>query len=213
MKGRVQTVRIALHQSDSALHVLQYPSGWHLCYNHSLRQFPFSLRRSRPHKRRYLWKSRLYLNSKTYKILTKWYHDITKPSSTFQDKTKKMSKCHTKTHSSRQNNAFQNTFPFEGKVGTKCSAFSGKCLRHWLRRALGYPWKCLRHFLRLTVGWGVARVKNRFHSRNFLRRKSLVSSKTKKSVAKSNATFFAEFLPLWNALWFLCYKVFIFISL
>ena len=103
MKGRVQTVRIALHQSDSALHVLQYPSGWHLCYNHSLRQFPFSLRRSRPHKRRYLWKSRLYLNSKTYKILTKWYHDITKPSSTFQNKTKKMSKCHTKNHSSRQN--------------------------------------------------------------------------------------------------------------
>ena len=117
MKGRVQTVRIALHQSDSALHVLQYPSGWHLCYNHSLRQFPFSLRRSRPHKRRYLWKLRLYLNSKTYKILTKWYHDITKPSSTFQDKTKKMSKCHTKPISSRQKNAF----PFEGKVGTKCS--------------------------------------------------------------------------------------------
>ena len=153
------------------------------------------------------------LTQKHIKILLKWYHVITKPSSTFQDKTKKMSKYHTKTHSSRQNNAFQKAFPFEGKVGTKCSAFSGKCLRHWLRRALGYPWKCLRHFLRLTVGWGVARVKNRFHSRNFLRRKSLVSSKTKKSVAKSNAVFFAEFLPLWNALWFLCYKVFIFISL
>ena len=29
--------------------------------------------------------------------------------------------------------------PLEGKVGAERSAFSGKCLRHWLRRALGYP--------------------------------------------------------------------------